>query len=44
MTNEELNLIVSVINTLSTHLHYITVALNWIMVALWVMIVMKFRI
>ena len=42
MTSEELNLIVSAINTLSTHLHYITIALTWTMVALWVLIVMKF--
>lgn len=41
MTPEQLNLIVSAINTLSTHLHYITIALTWTMIALWIMIVMK---
>lgn len=42
MTPEQLNLVVDTINNLSTHLHYITIALTWTMVALWVLIVMKF--
>ena len=41
MTPEQLNLIVDVINNLSTHLYYITIALTWSMVALWTIVFIK---
>ena len=41
MTPEQLNLIVDAINNLSTHLHYITIALIWSMVALWTIAIIK---
>lgn len=41
MTPEQLNLIVDAINTLSTHLHYISIVSTWTMIALWIMIGMK---